>query len=310
MHLLKYAWKRSARESFRNRQEIIKARLGRREMFKLGLLSSAGYLVTKQGLSAWASGGCDPNECELGCSPPTIPFVDPLVIPPALPLRTLADPGFTPAPTITPNRNINPATGIPFEGRTQDHQFRNRFPVQEHFITRMAPNTNFKFSEDPSNLANIGPQLIWGFNLGGDNFMTDPALTPGPTIVTRYGTPTLVRRFNHLTGSNGGFGVPEVSTHLHNFHSGPDSDGGPCDPGTGGDSTNPLLQGRFFFVGQYYDYFQTMARAGFDTPQFTATDGDIRETLTTLWYHDHRVDHTAENVYKGLAGFQFAFNDF
>jgi len=103
---------------------------------------------------------------------------------------------------------------------------------------------------------------------------------------------------------------PEVSTHTHNFHSGPDSDGGPCDPTTGAESTNPFKQGRFFFIGQFYDYFETMARAGFDTPQFTATNGDIRETLTTLWYHDHRVEHTAENVYKGLVGNEFIFNDF
>jgi FtsP/CotA-like multicopper oxidase with cupredoxin domain len=311
MHVLKYAWGKKARTSFQNRQEIIKSRLTRRDLVKLGLLTGGGYLVAKRGLSAWASGGCNEGECELGCSPPTLPFKDPLVIPPVLPERNpLTDPGFQPAPTTAPNRNINPATSIPFEGRTQSHQFRDRFPPEKYFITRMAPNSNFKFSEDPTNLSHIGPQLIWGFNQGGDNFLVDPAQTPGPTVVTRYGHPTLIRRYNALTGSNGGFGVPEVSTHLHNFHSGPDSDGGPCDPNTGGDSTNPLLQGRFFFIGQYYDYFQTMARAGFDTPQFSATDGDINETLTTLWYHDHRVDHTAENVYKGLAGFHYIFNEY
>jgi len=96
-----------------------------------------------------------------------------------------------------------------------------------------------------------------------------------------------------------GFGVPEVSTHLHNFHSGPDSDGGPCDP----------VFTRFFFSGQFYDYFYTMARAGFDTDEFRATGGDVRETLGTLWYHDHRVDHTAENTYKGLVGFHYIFNE-
>src|SRR6266704_2152253 len=119
-----------------------------------------------------------------------------------------------------------------------------------------------------------------------------------------------IGRFNELSFDTRGFGVPEVSTHTHNFHSGPDSDGGPCDPTTGAESTNPFKQGRFFFIGQFYDYFETMARAGFDTPQFTATNGDIRETLTTLWYHDPRVEHTAENVYKGLVGNEFIFNEF
>jgi hypothetical protein len=67
---------------------------------------------------------------------------------------------------------------------------------------------------------------------------------------TRYGTPTIVRRFNQLPpqNQNGGFGVPEVTTHLPNFHSAPDSDGGPCDP----------VQQRFFFRGQYYDYFYNL----------------------------------------------------
>jgi FtsP/CotA-like multicopper oxidase with cupredoxin domain len=29
-----------------------------------------------------------------------------------------------------------------------------------------------------------------------------------------------------------------------------------------------------------------------------------------LWYHDHRIDHTAENTYKGLEGFHLMFNQF
>ena len=75
----------------------------------------------------------------------------------------------------------------------------------------------------------------------------------------------LVRRFNNLpTGTpSGGFGKNQISTHLHNFHSAPDSDGGPCDPGLGALSESPATQGRFFFPGQYYDYYYNMKRAGF-----------------------------------------------
>ena len=310
MHLLKHKWPRLSRIALRNRQEIVKARLSRRDMVKLGLLTATGALVMKKGLHPRASAQFS-GECEFEESPPTIPFVDPLVIPPTLPQRDPAlDPGFTfSPPTTIPNRAINPATGIPFEGRNLPHQFRDRFPPQKFFIERMRPNPNTRFSDDATNLSRIGPQLTWGFNTGGAD-PSDVALSPGPTIVSRYGTPILIRRFNELAPPPDGFGVPEVSTHLHNFHSGPDSDGGPCDPASGGFSTNPLQQGRFFFMGQFYDYFHTMATAGFDTPQYSATNGDIRETLTTLWYHDHRVDHTAENVYKGLAGMHFVFNDF
>ena len=87
--------------------------------------------------------------------------------------------------------------------------------------------------------------------------------------------------------------MPETSTHLHNFHAGTESDGGPC---------------RYIFRGQYFDYYDTLQQAGFASTN--PPNGDINESMSTLWYHDHRVDHTAENVYKGLAGFHLFFNKF
>jgi FtsP/CotA-like multicopper oxidase with cupredoxin domain len=274
----------------KNRQEIVRAGVTRRELIRLGLLTSSGSLISKGGLSAQTS--CVPGACQLGCSPPTEPFVDPLPIPPVLPARPLSDPGFRIPPGTQPS-------GQPQDARTEPHQFRERFPPQTFFISRMRPNPNFRVSDNAANLARIPPQLIWGFNLGGEA-ASDVAMTPGPTIVSRYNTPIVIRRFNELAPDNSGFGRTEVATHLHNFHTAPDSDGGPCDP----------VFTRFFGIGKFYDYFYTMARAGFDTSEFRATNGDIRETLGTLWYHDHRVDHTAENTYKGLAGLQVIFNEF
>jgi FtsP/CotA-like multicopper oxidase with cupredoxin domain len=290
MHPVKFRSARLAGIARKNRQEIAKAALTRRELFRLGLLTSSGTLIAKRGLSARES--CSAGACELGCSPPTEPFVDPLPIPPVLPERPLSDPAFA----IPPNQN---PSGQPQDARTEPHQFRERFPAQQFFASRMRPNPNFRFSDSPVNLSRIGPQLIWGFNLGGAS-SADVAQYPGPTIVSRYGVPIVIRRFNELAPDETGFGRTEVSTHLHNFHSGPDSDGGPCDP----------VFTRFFGIGKFYDYYYTMARAGFDTDEFRATAGDIRETLGTMWYHDHRVDHTAENTYKGLVGFQLAFNEF
>ena len=287
MHLLRHSANRRALKAFRERQELVKSGLTRRDLMKMGVMSSAGFLVAEKSLprSLLAPSA-------LGALPPITPFVEPLVIPPVLPQRAVTE--LNPAPTIDPNRAINPVTGLPFEGRSEPHQSRNLFPAQQFFQTRMAANPNVIVH--PA----LPAQTLWGFNLGGADLSTDPALSPGPIVVTRYGTPVVVRRFNQLppADQNGGFGVPEVSTHLHNFHSAPDSDGGPCDP----------VQQRFFFRGQYYDYFYNMQFAGWGSTN--PPNGNIQEALGFDWYHDHRVDHTAENTYKGLVGFWLNFNEF
>jgi len=236
------------------------------------------------------------------------PFLEPVRLPPQLPQRPSSDPGLQPVPTQAPNRAINPATGLPFEGRGDAHQLRELNPPRQFFVQRYGAVPPVR----------IHPQLpaqtvFWGANLGGANLATDPPTTPLPTIVAQYraGTNTaiLVRRHNQLPlgAPSGGFGRNQISVHLHNFHSAPDSDGGPCDPGLGALSENPRTQGRFFFPGQYYDYYHNMKRSGFATA--APPDGDVRHTLTTMWYHDHREGHTSENVYKGMYGFFIAFNE-
>src|SRR2546430_17478368 len=88
MHFLKRRPSKLWLTALRNRQEIIKAGMGRRELFKMGLLTGGGYLVAKSGLSAWASdGGSD--EWRLGNSPPTPPLLRPPPHPPHPPQATL-----------------------------------------------------------------------------------------------------------------------------------------------------------------------------------------------------------------------------
>jgi len=43
---------------------------------------------------------------------------------------------------LTVLRSVNPATGLPFEGRTEPHQSRSAFPVKNYFATRMGANAN------------------------------------------------------------------------------------------------------------------------------------------------------------------------
>lgn len=279
--------------ALKNRLELVKAGFTRRDLMKMGLMTGAGILIPKVGLThAWAS--CSPGDCKPGCSPqPAQVFVDPLPIAPQLQARPLTDPGLQPNPTICPNTAAGEGRGQ-FNGSlipgSDCFQFFNQYPPQQYFVERIRANPNFRITSD----RRIPAQTIWGYNLGG-SAASDVATFPGPTIVTHYQTPWVIRRFNELPdqSQNGGFGVPEMSTHLHNFHSAPESDGGPC---------------RWFFRGQYFDYYFTAQQAGFASDH--QPNGDINESLSTLWYHDHRIDHTAENTYKGLEGFHLLFNQF
>ena len=59
------------------------------------------------------------------------------------------------------------------------------------------------------------------------------------------------------------------------------------------------------------DHFYPNILAGYDefhgVPGYTI--GDPREALGTLWYHDHTLDFTSPNVYRGMAGFYLLFDD-
>src|SRR5216684_3217651 len=221
--------------------------------------------MAKDGLSAWAQTASSSSGSGQCASPPTTPFTMQLpIMPQKQPIAVTSLAG--PAPTIQPNTNINPATGLAFEGRTRAHQAPALgFPFPPPVIHQVSQQAG------QANMSNQLPlQTIWGFD----------GISPGPTYVERYGSPVLVRNFNNLPSSNGGFGNPSVSTHLHNGHTPSESDGFPCD---------------FFARGQYYDQYYPNVLAGFNSDhkpakgQSILTAGDINESLSTLWYHDHRV---------------------
>jgi FtsP/CotA-like multicopper oxidase with cupredoxin domain len=128
---------------------------------------------------------------------------------------------------------------------------------------------------------------------------------PPKLLAVRYGFPILMRHYNALPidpSANFGFGLHTISTHEHNGHTPAESDG---------------YTQAFFFPGQFYDYRWPLQLAGYDTINTTASDpragtpdgsggiiplrGDWRETMSTHWFHDHMLDFTAQNVYKGNA---------
>jgi FtsP/CotA-like multicopper oxidase with cupredoxin domain len=270
-------------EAAKTRRELIAAGLtSRRDLLKMGLLTAGGMLVAKSGLSARASAyssqdstGGSNNLCipsQQAASPSTRAFVDPLpIMPTATPVATL-----NPFPTLSPNTGAG-------ESRTRDHQMFNRFITGSKFYNVTQQQISVRQSPD------LPLQKIWAFNDGTH------VTSPGPTYVSQYGTANLVRNHNALppVNQNGGFGLPSVTTHLHNGHTPSESDGFPCD---------------FFEIGHFYDQQYPNVLAGFASDH--QPNGDINESLSTLWYHDHRVDFTSQNTYKGLLGFYLLFNQF
>lgn len=139
---------------------------------------------------------------------------------------------------------------------------------------------------------NLPTQKIWGYD----------GIYPGPTFVARYGEPIIVRIYNNLPRNSVGFGSPDISTHLHNLHCGSESDG------FAGDYYSAAHYGSTLTcAGGYKDHHYPNVYAGYD--QFSATNGDPREALGTLWYHDHRDGFTAPNVYKGMTGMYLLFDE-
>jgi FtsP/CotA-like multicopper oxidase with cupredoxin domain len=129
----------------------------------------------------------------------------------------------------------------------------------------------------------LPPSTIYGFN----------GQFPGPMINNQYGHPAMVRFTNRLDENplnldRQDFGAPDWSAliHLHNAHTAPESDGNPHYSMNFG----PKHEG--FMPKQWVDQLYLNWPAG----------GNDCEKQSFFWFHDHRMDHTGSNVYKGLVG--------
>jgi len=139
------------------------------------------------------------------------------------------------------------------------------------------------------------PTALWTFD----------GTFPPKLLMARYGESILFRHYNALPlneTANHGFGSTQISTHEHNGHTPAESDG---------------YTAAHFYPGEFYDYHWPMILAGYDSINVLASDpeagmpdgnggifkirGDWRETMSTHWFHDHMLDFTAQNVYKGNA---------
>lgn len=111
---------------------------------------------------------------------------------------------------------------------------------------------------------------VWGYD----------GIFPGPTIEARSGRQVVIRQWNELP-------VP-VSVHLHGGKTPPESDGYPTD------LILPRGQGTSAHAGH--------GSAGERSRFFKDYHYPNDQRAATLWYHDHRMDFTGPQVYRGLAG--------
>ncbi|SLN47820.1 Spore coat protein A [Roseovarius litorisediminis] len=273
----------------------------RREALKLGLGTAGAGLVASQagadvvddnreiidqwGTNPTQSGLVFPDNFEPSIKASPSPAVEPFTAP--LNIMPVAQP-----------LDINPATGEPdfLYGDPVEparHQRFDDFPPQKYY-EEVLGEFRWKYHWQPpygdgtpgvvgkGGDPNVG-SWHWGFN----------GITPGETYHARYGEPVFLRRNNELPPVGSGhvnFALPSPTIHLHNAHTASESDGIPQD---------------FFNPGEFWDHHYANFPAG--SPNGHGPHN--REIMNTLWYHDHRLDFTATNVYAGFSGFYLIFDE-
>lgn len=158
----------------------------------------------------------------------------------------------------------------------------------------IGPGTRFFRVIEEERLVRVHPDLpptaIWGYR---DANVASTPFALGPTFKVRMadgpGEGAVVRFENQLPPGPHPFGVARTTIHLHGGHHPARSDGFPT---------------LYFGPGGSFDYCFPMRVSGFTTP-----DPQVTEVPSTLWYHDHIMDHTRENVYRGLVGLYLVFDD-
>jgi FtsP/CotA-like multicopper oxidase with cupredoxin domain len=293
-------WKQKlALTAQKNRQEIIKAKLSRRDMMRLGLITTGGGLVVKKGLSARAFADDGSLTFVKGVdgppSPPAAPWAQPM---PILPVKKDVNP-FDPAQM--PGGPPDGTTLIDGASKRVQHQFFNFDPETNTYGGKFPPR-KFYHLDMREVAVKVHPSyektIVWGFD----------GQVPGPLIRANYGEAVLVRFQNSLPSVNvpQSFGIAEMSTHLHNAHTPSESDGDPVDFFNSINDTGPLaidpVTGKKTRVNPagFKDQHYPNVYAGFT--KLNNNIGDPAEALGSLWYHDHHLDFTAQNVYKGMFG--------
>lgn len=296
-------------------RDIQDAKLTRRELFKMGLTAGVGGLTAVGAGSflpnlAQAKGSDSSSTTSIISPPCTMPWTDPLPIPKTpVSVANFQGPMAEKGQCQEKHTLWNPGNG-PIgdledfsESRSEEHQRWDELGGLDACTKYelMAKEIDWNFystAEYPTFNSKVWTYVDMNPDENGE-FATGVL-----RFKAHYGSPVLMRMYNGLP-KNGrdtqGFGINQISPHLHNAHNPPESDGGPL---------------RFWDSGQWYDFWYPNVRAGFASTHKDGTyrnglhcPGDWQETQSTLWFHDHRFDFTAQNVYKGLASFYTLFSD-
>ena len=202
-------------------------------------------------------------------SPRTTPFVSPLPIPP----QAIQVAPFTPSPEAVAHlRNLGGGSIPP---NTKYYQL-----IQEEALVQLHPE--------------LPRTRVWRYR--DVNAPPNNPFAPGPTFIVNHGDPQVVRQMNRLPANHVGFGETNTTTHLHGAHDLPLFDGFPA-------NVPELPVPVVISPGQHFDYVYANQDVGFANG---APDPDERASM--LWYHDHLLDFTGPNVYRGLAGVYTIFD--
>ncbi|HYK19929.1 MAG TPA: multicopper oxidase domain-containing protein, partial [Pyrinomonadaceae bacterium] len=257
----------------KDRQRVGKKTEGtvsRRDVLKIGAAAgAAGVLAPSIFTSNEALGFqsiAEPVRCDPPApaqSPPHHPFVDEFLAPfPEI------DHPLNPQPTEFANLAAGEADRAP-------HQRWTQF-TPAHFTYEMSVQPGLhRFHTD------FLDTYIWGFN----------SKFPAPTLLNKYGKPTIVRFRNNLPQFTTTFGRNEITIHLHNGHHGSESDG---------------FAGDWFPIGFWKDNHYPNCYAGLDA---YGGNGDPREKMGSFWFHDHRAEFTLPNNVMGLNGMFIVYDD-